>query len=104
MLNEVRLGQIHHAGTEGVINALYAYEADVGVLCEVPQNAEFNVQILGTSEIVASGAGIWFVSAAEYGHDDRFRMIQLDGPAIEMGEALNCLRERIRGNLVAAFL
>ena len=44
------------ANTEGVINALYAYEADVGVLGEVPQNAEINVQILGTSEIVAFAA------------------------------------------------
>ncbi len=157
------------SNTKGVIDALYAYEADVGVLGEVPKNAEINVQILGTSEIVAfaaktftrdsrgtlsfadlvhlplvfrergsktrqkleeaakkagvplspvieaegreavreivaSGAGIGFVSAAEYGHDDRFRLIQLEGPAIEMDEALICLRERSRGKLVAAFM
>ena len=157
------------ANTEGVIDALYAYEADIGVMGEVPQNADFNVEILGSSqivafaavgfdmggreklsfadladfplvfreqgsktrqklqeaagevgvnltpvieaegreavrEIVASGAGIGFVSEAEYGHDSRFRMIRLDCPPITMDEALICLRERSRGKRVAAFM
>lgn len=54
--------------------------------------------------IVASGAGIGFVSVAEYGHDDRFRLIRLEAPAIKMDEALICLRERSRRKLVAAFM
>lgn len=39
--------------TKEVIEALYAYEADIGVLGAVPQNSDINVLHLGTSPIVA---------------------------------------------------
>lgn len=150
-----------------VIEALYAYEADIGVLGEAPQNNDIDVLHLGSSpiiafanqeynvgdtltlgelenyplvlrergsktrqkleaaakasrislspviiadgretvrEIVAAGAGIGFVSAAEYGHDSRLKRILLRGDPINMSEALICLRERRRGKLVAAFM
>ncbi|MEE9453022.1 MAG: LysR substrate-binding domain-containing protein [Paracoccaceae bacterium] len=155
--------------TADVIEALYAYEADIGVLGEAPKNSEINILHLGSSpiiafaakgfmaqnpaalsfvelakmplifresgsktrqkleiaarksgvklkpvievegrealrEIVASKAGIGFVSAAEYGHDDRFVPISINAPPIRMDEALICLRERSRGKLVEAFM
>lgn len=153
--------------TNEVIEALYAFEADIGVLADVPKNNDFNILHLGSSqiiafaakgypvrpklsladlrdmplvlrepgsktrqkledaakaagvaltpiieaegreavrEIVASGAGISFVSAAEYGHDDRFRRITLSADPINMDESLVCLRERSRGKLVSAFM
>lgn len=155
--------------TEGVLDALYAYEADVGVVGELPTSDDLNVRLLGGSpivafaakafwqgrplqlgfdeiarqplifrekksktrqklqeaarasgvelrpvieaegreavrEIVASGAGIGFVSEAEFGHDDRFQKITLDAPAVDMQEALICLAERSRGKMVAAFM
>ena len=55
-------------------------------------------------EIVALGAGVGFVSEAEYGHDDRFRLIRLASQPIEMDEALIFLRVRNRGKVVAAFM
>lgn len=41
------------ANTEGVLEALYAYEADIGVMGEVPVSEDLKVQILGSSRIVA---------------------------------------------------
>lgn len=55
-------------------------------------------------EIVASGAGIGFVSEAEFGHDPRLVKIQIAGEALTMDEALICLRERAGGKLVSAFM
>ncbi|RVD65062.1 LysR substrate-binding domain-containing protein, partial [Mesorhizobium sp. M7A.F.Ca.ET.027.03.2.1] len=55
-------------------------------------------------EIVASGAGIGFVSAAEFGQDSRLVPITIDAPETLMDEALICLRERSGGKLVRAFL
>ncbi|MEO6300735.1 MAG: LysR substrate-binding domain-containing protein [Paracoccaceae bacterium] len=56
-------------------------------------------------EIVASGAGIGFVSMAEFGADARLVAIPIVGaPAMVMEEALICLRERRSGKLVRAFL
>ena len=55
-------------------------------------------------EIVASGAGVGFVSAAEFGQDSRLAAITIDGPEMLMDEALICLRERSSGKLVRAFL
>lgn len=55
-------------------------------------------------EIVASGAGIGFVSRAEFGADPRLVAIPVvpdDG--LQMEEALVCLRERRHGKLVGAF-
>lgn len=54
-------------------------------------------------EIVASGGGVGFVSAAEFGEDSRIVPIVIAGPEILMDEALICLRERSAGKLVRAF-
>ncbi len=154
--------------TQEVIDALFAFEADVGVLGEQPDHRDLEVLPLGASpiiafaardypapladpdfaalqshplilreqgsktrqkledaartagypltaaievegreavrEVVATGAGIGFVSAAEYGHDDRFRRILLAGEPVIMQESLICLRERRGGKLVSAFM
>lgn len=54
-------------------------------------------------EIVASGAGVGFVSTAEFGADSRFTAIEIDAPPMLMDEALICLRERAGSKLVKAF-
>ncbi|WP_404926724.1 LysR substrate-binding domain-containing protein [Mesorhizobium sp. ORM16] len=155
--------------TETVISSLYSYDADIGVLGEVPTGRDFEVLKLNSTpiiafasvdhplsgkkslslkqlaqeslvmrergsktrqkledlaaaskvelrpvieaegreavrEIVASGAGIGFVSAAEFGQDSRLVAIALDAPETLMDEALICLRERSGGKLVRAFL
>ncbi|WP_290691356.1 MULTISPECIES: LysR substrate-binding domain-containing protein [unclassified Haematobacter] len=55
-------------------------------------------------EIVASGAGVGFVSAAEFGRDERLVLLPIDSRTpMMMDEALICLRERRGGKLVAAF-
>ncbi len=54
-------------------------------------------------EIVASGGGVGFVSAAEFGRDGRLVPISIEGPEMLMNEALICLRERAGGKLVSAF-
>ncbi len=55
-------------------------------------------------EIVASGAGIGFVSEAEFGHDLRLTKIPLEGPPMLMEEALICLTERSEAATIRAFL
>ncbi|MGO4909284.1 LysR substrate-binding domain-containing protein [Pseudorhodobacter sp. W20_MBD10_FR17] len=56
-------------------------------------------------EIVASGAGVGFVSVAEFGTDPRLVRIPLEGDSeMMMEETLICLRERRAGKLVSAFL
>jgi len=155
--------------TETVISSLYSYDADIGVLGEVPAGRDFEVLKLNSTpiiafasidhplsgkksltlkqlaqeslvmrergsktrqkledlaaaskvelrpvieaegreavrEIVASGAGIGFVSAAEFGQDSRLVPITIDAPETLMDEALICLRERSGGKLVRAFL
>jgi len=154
--------------SQEVVDALFAYGADVGVLGERPTHRDIEVQPLGASriiafaakgfkvpepplgfghfkslplilreqgsktrqkleeaarlagytltaaieaegreavrDIVATGAGIGFVSAAEYGHDDRFVRLPLAGSPVIMEESLICLRERRNGKLVAAFM
>lgn len=55
-------------------------------------------------EIVASGAGVGFVSAAELGQDARLVAIPIDGPEMLMDEAVICLKERAEGRLLRAFL
>jgi len=154
--------------TETVIASLFAYEADLGVLGEIPAAREFDILKLNSSpiiafvakshalagtkklnltelgaqplvmrergsktrhklealaqaqdvelkptieaegreavrEIVASGAGVGFVSRAEFGSDARLLPIQIDAPQMLMDEALICLRERSTGKLVKAF-
>lgn len=55
-------------------------------------------------EIVAAGAGVGFVSAAEFGEDARLMRIDLlDAPGLTMDETLICLHERKEGKLVRAF-
>lgn len=55
-------------------------------------------------EIVASGAGIGFVSLAEFGHDDRLRKIDLSGARMEMVENVVCMRKRRDVRNIRAFL
>jgi aminoethylphosphonate catabolism LysR family transcriptional regulator len=155
--------------TETVVSSLYSYEADIGVLGEIPTGRDFEVLKLNSTpivafvsadhplaavkslslqelarqplvmrergsktrqkleqlaaaskielkpaieaegreavrEIVASGAGIGFVSAAEFGQDSRLAAITIDAPEMLMDEALICLRERSGGKLVRVFL
>lgn len=54
-------------------------------------------------EIVASGSGVGFVSAAEFGHDVRLAAIPIDAPQLLMDEAIVCLSDRSTGKLVQAF-
>jgi aminoethylphosphonate catabolism LysR family transcriptional regulator len=160
---------VRAGNTESVITSLFAYEADLGVLGEVPESREFDILKLNSSpivafvahnhpladarkltladivqqplvmrergsktrsklevlassmgielkptieaegreavrEIVASGAGVGFVTRAEFGLDSRLRPILIDAPEVLMDEALICLRERSSGKLVKAFL
>ncbi|TPL88394.1 LysR family transcriptional regulator [Mesorhizobium sp. B2-3-13] len=160
---------VRAGNTETVISSLYSYDADIGVLGEVPTGRDFEVLKLNSTpiiafasidhplagrksltlkqlaleslvmrergsktrqkleelaavskielrpvieaegreavrEIVASGAGIGFVSAAEFGQDSRLVAITIDAPETLMDEALICLRERSGGKLVRAFL
>ncbi|AEH90322.1 MULTISPECIES: LysR substrate-binding domain-containing protein [Mesorhizobium] len=160
---------VRAGNTETVISSLYSYDADIGVLGEVPTGRDFEVLKLNSTpiiaftsidhplagkksltlaqlaqeslvmrergsktrqkledlaaaskvelrpaieaegreavrEIVASGAGIGFVSAAEFGQDSRLMPITIDAPETLMDEALICLRERSGGKLVRAFL
>lgn len=56
-------------------------------------------------EIVASGAGVGFVSGAEFTPDARLVALPLQGDdVLMMQEALICLRERRNGKLVRAFM
>ncbi len=159
---------VRAGNTERVVASLFAYEADIGVLGEVPESREFDILKLNSSpviafvahnhpladvrklpladlaqqplvmrergsktrqkleaqasklgvalkptieaegreavrEIVASGAGVGFVSRAEFGLDGRLRPIVIDAPEVLIDEALICLRERSSGKLVKAF-
>ena len=155
--------------TETVLAALHAYEADIGVLGEVPESHDIEAMLLNSTpitafvarahplsgrkslrlaelaalplvlreegsktrrkleetasaagvtltptiiaegreavrEIVASGAGVGFVSAAEFGSDTRLRAIPIEGAEpMVMDEALVCLRERRGTKLVRTF-
>lgn len=55
-------------------------------------------------EIVASGAGIGFVSDAEYGQDERLHKFRIKGPPIPMEESVICLRHRKDVRLISAFM
>lgn len=160
---------VRAGNTETVISSLYSYEADIGVLGEVPTGRDFEILKLNSTpiiafvavahplarsksltleqlagqplvmrergsktrqkleelakaskielkpaieaegreavrEIVAAGAGIGFVSAAEFGQDSRLASIRINAPEMLMDEALICLRERSGGKLVRVFL
>ncbi|MEW9808003.1 LysR substrate-binding domain-containing protein [Mesorhizobium marinum] len=159
---------VRSGNTETVISSLFAYEADLGILGEIPQGREFEIlhlnstpiiafvagshalagrqsvtleELVGHSlimrergsktrhkleamaqdhgvtlkatieaegreavrEIVASGAGVGFVSAAEFGLHSGLSPLRIDAPEVMMDEALICLRERSGGKLVRAF-
>jgi len=55
-------------------------------------------------EIVASGAGVGFVSEAEIGHDPRIERIPLSGLALGMTETLVCLAMRRDLPVIRAFM
>ncbi len=55
-------------------------------------------------ELVASGAGIGFVSRAEYGRDDRLRQIELKGVNLQMGESMIHLTQRVEVKVIRAFM
>jgi len=161
---------VQAGNTETVVQALQRYEADIGVLGELPDSSDFEIVELGRSpiiafaatshpvarfgtldlqdlrdlplvlreegsrtrskleqaassagvtlqpvivaegreavrEIVAAGAGVGFVSAAEFGEDRRLKRIELTGaPGLTMDESIICLPERKSGKLVSAFL
>jgi aminoethylphosphonate catabolism LysR family transcriptional regulator len=159
---------LRSGNSETVVASLYAYEADIGVLAEIPLGQDFTSVKLNSTpmiafaaighpianrgkttlrelsgqplvmrergsqtrhlmermaaaagvdlrpaieaegreavrEIVASGGGIGFVSAAEFGQDARLVPISIEGPGVYMNEALICLRERRGSKLVKAF-
>ena len=76
--------------------------AAVGVTLEAAIEAEGREAV---REIVASGAGMGFVSGAEFIPDARLVAIPMEGgDLMMMQEALICLRERRNGKLVRAFL
>jgi LysR family transcriptional regulator, low CO2-responsive transcriptional regulator len=76
--------------------------AAVGVTLDAAIEAEGREAV---REIVASGAGVGFVSGAEFTPDPRLVAIPLaGGDALMMQEALICLRERRNGKMVRAFL
>ncbi|MRX32312.1 LysR substrate-binding domain-containing protein [Aminobacter sp. MDW-2] len=160
---------VRAGNTETVISSLYSYEADIGVLGEIPTGRDFEIVKLNSTpiiafvstdhplatakslslhelsllplvmrergsktrakledlaskegyefkpaieaegreavrEIVASGAGVGFVSAAEFGQDVRLVQISIAAPEMLMDEALICLKERSGGKLVRVFL
>ncbi len=55
-------------------------------------------------ELVASGAGIGFVSRAEYGRDDRLRQIELRDADLQMGESMIYLTQRHEVKVIRAFM
>lgn len=55
-------------------------------------------------EVVASGAGLGYVSKAEFGHDSRLRQIALTGAELGMAETLVTLRARSDVPVIRAFL
>ena len=55
-------------------------------------------------EVVASGAGIGFVSLAEYGHDDRLTKLTLQDVSIQMSETMVHLGQRRDVKVIRAFM
>lgn len=55
-------------------------------------------------EVVATGAGIGFVSEAEFGHDVRLRALPIKDVRLEMSEALVTLKARRDVPIIRAFL
>ncbi|MEJ5020854.1 LysR substrate-binding domain-containing protein [Ochrobactrum vermis] len=160
---------VNTGNTDSVVRALYSYEADIGILGEVPDSQDFEIHKLSSSpiiafasvnhpaskaqaltleqlaemplifreqgsktrkkleelaaskgiqlmpvieaegreavrEIVASGAGVGFVSKAEFSADMRLKAIQINSGEMFMDEAAICLNERSSGALIRAFM
>ena len=55
-------------------------------------------------EIVASGAGIGFVSQAEHNHDERLQPIKITGIELEMVETLVILKMRRDLPMIRTFM
>ena len=55
-------------------------------------------------EVVASGAGLGFLSEAEFGHDTRLRKVALGGVEVGMTETLVSLSARRDVPVIRAFL
>ncbi|CAD0186972.1 HTH-type transcriptional activator CmpR [Ruegeria sp. THAF57] len=55
-------------------------------------------------ELVASGAGIGFVSQAEFGRDDRLRQIELKDVDLRMGESMIYLSQRQEVKVIRTFM
>ena len=55
-------------------------------------------------ELVASGAGIGFVSRAEFGHDERLIRFALADIDILMSETIACLAQRREVRVIRAFM
>lgn len=154
--------------SQSVIENLYSYDADIGVLGEMPDGRDFQVVQLNSTpivafvaadhplatrqsisfqelakqplvmreqgsktrkkleeaatldgcdlqpaieaegreavrQLVASGAGVGFVSAAEFDHNSSLVQIPISGAVMNMDEALICLQDRRNGKLVQAF-
>ncbi|RKF16781.1 LysR family transcriptional regulator [Roseovarius spongiae] len=54
--------------------------------------------------VVAAGAGVGFVSEAEFGHDSRLARIAVKGAEIAMSESLICLRQRSDVRIIRSFM
>ncbi|HHG91098.1 MAG TPA: LysR family transcriptional regulator [Devosia sp.] len=163
------LVSLRAGNTNEVVSALSSYQADIGVLGEVPAGQAFNIVRLNSTpvvafaskdfplqgekaisleqlatlplvlrepgsktrqilerfardnniplkatieaegreavrEIVASGAGIGFVSGAEFGYDRRLVQIPVEGLDRQMEEALICLKDRENSRLIRTFM
>ena len=55
-------------------------------------------------EIVAGGAGVGIISAADLGNNSRLSSFEISGCNIKMDETLICLKERKRGKLISEFM
>ncbi len=55
-------------------------------------------------EVVASGAGIGFVSQAEFGHDARLVQVMLKDVDIQMSETLVCMKQRGEVRAIRTFM
>ncbi len=81
-------------------HSIEAAAAEGGLVLQAAIEAEGREAV---REIVATGAGVGIVSAAEFGHDERLVPIDVSDCEALMDEALICLRERSGGKLIRAF-
>ncbi|VAW19656.1 Transcriptional regulator, LysR family [hydrothermal vent metagenome] len=161
--------EVHSGNSQEIVEKLRAYQADIGVLGEVPASGKFKAIKLSSTrllayvsrghelsacggmtlekilqyplvlrekgsktrqifediaarrslyvrpaivaqgrgavgEIVAEGAGVGIISAAEFGGNSRLVAFEISDCNIEMDEALICLKERKASKLINAFM